>query len=339
MAENYGRIHRLLKILSLIQAQTGWNARRLAEECDTSVRNIYRDLRMLEGAGIPYFYDEPTRGYRVRGDFFLPPVQLTFEESLALVAMAGQIADGEQIPFFRPAARALAKVRGQIPSQVRTALDDLDGHIEVQLAASSSEDGIEDVYERVRRAIASRRKLRCSYDSLSSRGDDDDGQREVFLFAPYCLFFGQRAWYAIGYHEGRSEVRCLRLSRFTTLEVTSRPYAVPEGFTLQDHLGQAWRMIRGTPRYDVELHFDPDFAETIADTHWHDTQRVEWQDDDSIRFFCQVDGLEEIVWWVLSMGPHCRVVQPRELAEQVRDLAAAVAAQYPAPTDAEASQP
>jgi predicted DNA-binding transcriptional regulator YafY len=78
----------------------------------------------------------------------------------------------------------------------------------------------------------------------------------------------------------------------------------------------------------VELHFDPEFAETIADTHWHSTQEVIWNDDQSITFKCKVDGLEEIVWWVLSMGPHCTVKKPKELIEQVRKLASEMVARY-----------
>jgi len=88
-------------------------------------------------------------------------------------------------------------------------------------------------------------------------------------------------------------------------------------------------MIRGTKTYDVELRFDAEFAETIADTRWHSTQEVDWNEDGSIGFRCRVDGLEEIVWWVLSMGPHCIVKQPTELARRVKELAEGVVKNYP----------
>ena len=35
-----------------------------------------------------------------------------------------------------------------------------------------------------------------------------------------------------------------------------------------------------------------------------------------------------IVWWVLSMGPHCVVKRPAELARRVQELAAGVMARY-----------
>ena len=34
-------------------------------------------------------------------------------------------------------------------------------------------------------------------------------------------------------------------------------------------------MIRGDTDHDVVLHFDAEFAETVADTQWHRTQQIE----------------------------------------------------------------
>src|SRR5687768_3817454 len=107
MAADYSRIHRLLKILTLIQGTKGWTPARLAAECGVTQRTIFRDLEMLEGAGIPYFFDPETKGYSVRGDFFMPPVQMTLEESLALSALAEHVGGGEQVPFLKAAARAI----------------------------------------------------------------------------------------------------------------------------------------------------------------------------------------------------------------------------------------
>ena len=104
MAVDYSRIHRLLKILTLIQGGQGWTCKRLAQECGTTQRTIYRDLSMLEGAGIPYFYDAERKSYGIRRDFFMAPVELTLDESLALTALAEHIGGREQIPFTRAAA-------------------------------------------------------------------------------------------------------------------------------------------------------------------------------------------------------------------------------------------
>lgn len=328
MAADYTRIHRLLKILTLIQAEPGWTAHRLAGECGVTVRTIYRDMRTLEAAGIPYFYDEANPGYSVRRDYFMPPVQLSLDESLALIALAEHIGGREQIPLTRPAARAITKVRSVLPVQLRQQLADVDRHINIQLAKAGPHEGIADVYEAVRQAIARKRALRCRYESLDRSRTKRD---EVFRFDPYTLLFAERAWYAVGFHHGRGEVRKLKLNRFAMIEPNGGRYNVPADFALEDHLGNAWRMIRGSRSYNVEVWFDAEFAETVSETQWHQTQEIEWLDDESILFRCTVDGLDEIVWWVLSMGPHCVVRKPKALADRVKKLARQTADRYEGP--------
>ena len=190
------------------------------------------------------------------------------------------------------------------------------------------------MYETVRAALAQRQVLSCKYDAVG--GNHASG--EVFSFKPYTLLFSQRAWYTIGHHGGRNAVRCLKLNRFNQCKLTDQTYEIPKGFTVAKHLGNAWRMIRGAQSYEVELRFDPQFAETVADTHWHPTQELFYQEDGSLIFRCTVDGLDEVVWWILSMGPHCVVNKPPELAERVRELAAGIVSQYEKPPKAPAKK-
>lgn len=324
MSADYSRIHRLLRILTLVQGEQGWTAARLALECQVKERTIYRDLRTIEAAGIPCFFDEETKGYSVRRDFFLPPVQLQFDEALALLALAQHVGGAEQVPHTQAAAKAISKIRGQLPAAVRKELELIEDHVCMKLAAAMPPESSQDVYQTVRHALAARRALSCEYESASR--DSADGQR--FLLQPYTLFFSQRAWYVIGFHGLHKAVRCLKLNRFVRIDPTDVAYAIPRGFTLEKYLGNAWRMIRGKTDYDVELRFDANFADTISDTAWHKTQDIQWRDDGSITFRCTVAGLDEIVWWILSMGPHCRVIKPAALAARVAELAGGVAALY-----------
>src|ERR1700722_2361832 len=128
MAVDYSRIHRLLKILTLIQGAKGWTPKRLAQECSTTERTIYRDMKMLEGAGIPYFYDDEAKCYGVHRHFFMPPVQLTLDESLALAALAEHVGGQEQVPFTKAASRAISKIRGQLPTPIRRELEQIEDH-------------------------------------------------------------------------------------------------------------------------------------------------------------------------------------------------------------------
>lgn len=322
-------IHRLLKIVTMVQGSKPLPIEWLATELGVSERTIFRDIRKLNDTGVPVVHDEASGGYRVETGFFLPPLQLTVDETLALAILCDDVAQKEQIAFLAPAWRALAKIEAQLPPETRAELDALAGHVVVRTAQADSGEGSSDVYERMRSAIASRRALRCEYESPTSMARNEQAARETFHFEPYALLFSVRAWYALGRRDGREGVRCLKLSRFTRVAPTDVPYEIPEGFTVEKHLGNAWRLIPGPVEYDVVLRFESPISETVADTRWHPTQVIEHDEDGSITMRVRVAGLDEIVWWVLSMGPSCRVVEPRELADRVRDLAARTAALYP----------
>ncbi len=312
----YTRIHRLLEIISLIQAQRGWTAKALAEKCETSERNVYRDIDQIREAGIPVESGSGDEGYRINGAFFMPPVRLTFEEALSIATLVETLADSGAIPFAKPASMAMNKILSQLPFDVKDELLNRLSTMQLRSTKTTDEGGYEDVYDKVQQSLLSKTMLNCKYESTSSTNHD-----EPFLFHPYALFFGTRAWYVVGFHEGRDAIRTLKLSRFIAIEPTSLTYDIPPSFNLDSHLGNAWNMISGEEDFEVELHFKHPFSQTVSDTTWHPTQNIEWHDDDSCTLTCTVSGLEEIVWWVLSMGPNCEVVKPLELRNRVQSLA------------------
>ena len=322
MTGDFAKIHRLLKLLQMVQSGTAGEAADIAQELGCTERTIFRDLNDLEAAGFKHRFDEKRRRYISDGPTFMKPVDLTLAESLAIVAL-GQHVGGDQIPGMGAAASAVEKIRSQLPPAIREEIADLDPYLHIKLAPAAPADEATDVYDLVRTAIARRVQLMCEYESNTSSGDKPSS----FLLSPYTLFFNERAWYVAGFHGGRGEVRVLKLARFAACHLSQERYTIPADFSLRSHMGNAWRMIRGRP-FEVVIHFDKAFAATVAETQWHATQETEHEEDGSLIFRCKVDGLEEIVWWVMSMGPHCKVVKPKELAERVHGLAREVTKMY-----------
>ena len=322
MPIKYTRVHRLLEIISLVQGQDGWTAKSLADKCGTTERNIYRDINQIKEAGIP-IESSKEHGYQINGTFFMPPVRLTFEEALAVSALCEAMADQGAIPFIRPASMAMNKILAQLPFDAREELTERLQTMQLRTTATMDGEGYEDVYDTVQNALLNKTVLKCKYESTSSQNSD-----ETFMFQPFALFFGTRAWYVVGYHEKREAIRTLKLSRFLAIEAITSTYEIPTSFKLDNHLGNAWNMIPGDTDYKVELLFETPFSQTVSDTRWHTTQEIQWHDDDSCTFTCTVSGLDEIVWWVLSMGPHCKVIAPTELADRVATLAKSTAEMY-----------
>lgn len=97
------RLGRLLRTLQLIMGKGRWDAEGLAQELECSRRTVYRLLQTLSMAGIPWYFDDSSRAYRVRLGFKFPIIeQSTPVKSASAPLHADQlptveklIADGE----------------------------------------------------------------------------------------------------------------------------------------------------------------------------------------------------------------------------------------------------
>jgi predicted DNA-binding transcriptional regulator YafY len=328
MGREYTRLYRLLRLIGTIQSKRGLSAGDLARLCEVHERTIYRDMETLNASGFPCGFDPETNGIRIKAGFFMPPIELTFEEAMAIVAVTEEVAGSGQVPFFRSAGRAVEKIRSQLPVAVLEAMEPLDNRVRIDLPPTMADESCRDVYDEILSAIANKRALICTYDAPASSLSNTAEKEAEFDFRPYALWYCQRAFYAVGLHGGRGEIRRLKLNRFTSVIPTDRPYHIPDNFDPRHDLGLAWRMIRGDQRHRVVVRFEPDFSDNASETRWHSTQEEQWDDDGRVTLTFTVDGLEEIVWWVLGYGPGATELEPPELIERVRELARATANRY-----------
>lgn len=69
------RLGRLLRALQLIMSKGRWDADGLAAELECSRRTVYRILQTLSMAGVPWYFDDSCRAYRVRPGFKFPMIE------------------------------------------------------------------------------------------------------------------------------------------------------------------------------------------------------------------------------------------------------------------------
>lgn len=327
-------IHRLLRIIVILQGPGPWGRQGLAESLGTNVRSVSRDIKRLQAGGVPVEYDTNDQTYRLRHGFYMPPIAFTVPEAVAIsVLTGGPAATGHFLSG--PAAQAAEKIRAGLPELLREELGSVLPTITLDPARSEAADVADDVWFKVSRAIADRRSLACHYEANTSVPDaepaepPEPSESAAFRLDPYALYFGQRGWYVVGQRDDRDGPRNLKLSRFSGVRRLDRVYAIPDDFSLQAHLGRAWRMVRGDGRlHDIRLHFHPPFAATVAETQWHPSQSIEEHDDGAVTVRFRIEGLDEIVWWVLGYGPGCVVEAPQELRDRVAELAKATARRY-----------
>jgi len=308
----------------MLESGRKYTARHLAEELEVSRRTIFRDLKMLEMARVPYYYDEEKGGFSIERHFFLPPVNLTLSEALAMLALTGRLREAGNLPLMAHCSQAALKLQGALPAAIRDNVGDMVNQLTMSLGKLSRHEGLDSMFTELAGAIAQRRICRLVYISFYERKQIQTSVR------PLRLVFIGRAWYLIAYASKYRAVRTFKLGRIRRLTVTDRTFTAPRTFDLDGYFGDAWSMIPEGKRYEVHLHFSPKVAGNVAEVGWHKNQRVQWNDDGSIDFHVTVDGLGEIAWWILGYGDQVRVVDPPALRRHVVGVARSMAQMYEA---------
>ena len=316
------RIYRLLRVITMLQGSKSYTAAELARELEVSRRTIFRDLNMLEMAHIPYYFDPDRRGYQINRHFFLPPVNLTLPEALAMLLLAGRLRGAERLPLLAHASRAAVKLETALPDAVRRHVGSVIDHLHATLGPLSRHEGLDDMFDRLAQAVADRKVCRLVYISFYER-------RQITVTVhPLRLAFTGRAWYLLALSVKHGDVRTFKLGRIRRLTVTDARFTPPDESRLDRHFGGAWSMIPEGRLYKVHVRFDSKVAGNVAEVQWHPSQRVQWNDDGSLEFSAQVDGIGEITWWILGYGPHAEVVAPATLRRRVLQAAKDMVGKY-----------
>jgi predicted DNA-binding transcriptional regulator YafY len=320
---NLSRIHRLLKLIGLLQAGRGWSVESLAGACEVSRRTLFRDLNLLRQAGVPLQFDDRQQRYRIPGTYYLPPTNFTPEEALALLVLCHELGDDARLPFFGPARTAAVKLESSLPGRLREQLRGLSDAVSIQPAPRNPLAGQQPVYEQLIEAVAARRSVRIGYQSLTEWKDIST------RLEPYRLLFSRRSWYVIGRSSLHRSRRTFNVGRIRKLEVLDDTFQIPRRFSVDRYLRNAWHLIPEPGRDSrVLVRFAKLVAQNVAEVVWHKTQQTTVREDGTLDFRVTVSGLNEISWWILGYGDQAEVLEPPELRRIVAERAARMAEQY-----------
>lgn len=316
------RISRLLRLIQALQSGRPYTVEELGDLTGVNRRTVFRDLNLLSDAGICYSYDRAKGQYASAGANCLPPVSLTTAEAMALLLATRKFLASRIAPDHRAATDAALKIESMIPPALIEACGPLLAHVEVGPEKASDPHAITDALHALQSCLTRRQKVWVRYDSYH------DGRLVEDTLSPYRLVHMHRGWYVIALSQRSGEPRTYKIERIAEYRLTEEPYRLEESFTLDAYFGNAWSMIRGDTRYHVRIRFLPRVAGSVDEVAWHRTQRTTHEDDGSLIFEADIDGLDEISWWVLGYGDQAVVLDPPELRAIIRDRIAGMARSY-----------
>lgn len=263
-------------------------------------------MTVLELAGIPMDFDKDERCYRIRQDFRFPVLNVTEDEALSQ-GTAAAITTGPGLDInqgARAVSQKLAASSKKETAQLLADAEELVAVLDLKLADHSRH---REIIRTIQWALVKRKQLTGICRSPHER-------EEVKLHLhPYRLCLVKQAWYLIARPDGEDAPRTYRVARFKSLRMTDANAQVPDEFDLKGYFRNAWAVYRGEQSYDVEILFAKETAGTVTEGVWHHTQKVRKNKDGSVTLTFKVDGLNEIVRWVLGWGSRAKVIRPEEL--------------------------
>lgn len=315
------RVSRILQIIVYLQGRQPLTSSELMARLQISRRTLFRDLKMLEMAGIPY-YHEAGQGYRLGKGFYLPPVSLTVPETLGLMLLAKTTQARKHAPLVQAAVSAITKLTATVPDEIRQTCTDMLSRVSVDHGAQLDQPLEAEHYLTLQRCIDEGRCCKIIYKSPA-----DPEVQEMRLDA-YALHFSAKVWYVMGYCDVFDEVRILKLSRIQRLSLMQRLFVKPRKFSPMDKIGKAWHLIPEGRIYQVELLFSARVATNVIETRWHASQQHELLADGRCKMTFEVDGIGEIAWWICGYADQVEVIGPTALRRRVKQMLAQALAAY-----------
>ena len=313
------KVERLLRPIQTLQAARSLSVAELAALAGVSRRTVFRDLELLGRAGLQYSYDKVARRYSPEKTKLLPPVTLTHADALALVSAARDLVQGGIYSDENAATSVGLKLESMLPPAIQDYCGPLLERMEIRPDPASESAAIHSTLSILQTALVKQRKIRASYDSYH------EGRVIDVTLRPYRLAYLHRGWYLIAFRERLSEIQTYKVERILSLKLLVATYSLDPDFTLDDYFGKAWLMIRGDTPYHVKVRFLPKVAGNVDEIYWHKTQQTMYEKDGSLVYDVDVDGIDEISWWILGYGDQARVLEPPELrtliAQRVKRMA------------------
>jgi predicted DNA-binding transcriptional regulator YafY len=309
---------RLLQLLMILQSERFPNARRLAEACEVSRRTIYRDLTILEAAGLTVLYRPDRQGYQLERKCLLQPIQLDDREALALLIVSRLGGVPDPLGSLLPARSALGKLIQALPGEIRQRMTRCSELIPEDVSTLTFPPERQSIYQTILSALWDAKRLRIWYREAGR------GRTAATTLNLYRLARIQSRWSLVGHSSSDRKVQAIGIACIERLELTDETYAIPPRFSLERFLQKSNR--RKSPRaLEVQLRFTPRVASAVRDIPLSRDQSQSVGPAGELNLFLTVDTLDDVVFWFLGFGDQVELVKPPELRTALRDWARRIA--------------
>lgn len=292
------KLERLLAIIMLLMNRGRMTAKELAEHFEVSTRTIYRDLEVINQAGIPIVtYQGANGGVGIMETFKVDRQVVTPDELLSIVAAlkgVNSTLDDRQLQNIEE------KMKTLIPQGAKGLWDE---RIVIDFSSWGSNAVTREKVKLLRKAMEEEKVVHFFYTNAQGVAKDRVIEPEKLILKGYM-------WYLFGYCRMRQDHRLFRLSRMRDLRMGSERFVLRPLPVSEDPGGLE---NRGVHYIHLVLRFSPRVRVRVED--FFETEQVEVQDDGSLIVRVSYPEDEWVYGTVLSYGCDVEVLEPPHLRE------------------------
>lgn len=297
-----------IRMLTLLNSRGMLSRAELAELLDTNVRNIPEFKHELETAGYS-FENTPGRygGYRLKMDAMIPMLQLSDGEKDALTDSISYLSSHSDFLPLENYMSAIDKVRGAARSNSSSS------SILFKSNSASLSKRMRDMITLCESCRDHLQAMEIEYKSMRS-----DVYKKIRLH-PYELLNVKGAYYVLGYNADIHEFRVYKFSeaRMLSANAISQYFTRDLDFDIKEHIGQAGLM--KDDLHEIDCVISGDLALLIYESEIGINSQKEWLDEKVLHLKTIIEGKMEAVRFLLSLGASCKVIEPVELKEEIKE--------------------
>ncbi len=303
---------RLLRLLSLFQAQRYWGGAELSDRLEVTARTLRRDVDRLRSLGYPVHSTSGIAGgYQLGAGATLPPLLLDDEEAVAVALGLRTAASGGVTGVEEASVRALLKLEQVLPPRLRPRVAALHEFIVRLETREPTVDA--NLLSAIAAACRDGQCMRFNYQNRT-------GVPSVRSVEPHRVVHTGYRWYLVAWDTARKDWRTFRIDRIAGKPKTStrfKPRKPPEG-DFAKFVSKSLSQVPYPFRARVTLHAP---VAILAKRIPSSAGVLEEIDQNSCMLHAGSPSLESITIHLSLLGVAFQVHEPPELITYIRTLA------------------
>ncbi len=296
----------LLRLITLLKSNKRIKRKEIADALGVSERMVRKYISDLQEANITIeSIPGPNGGYELKGHNYLLNLNADNEEVKSLEKALEQLKQ-QEFEYIDDLESLTKKVKSN---------NELTNNTTYGIISESEEtylDKEEDYELEIQSACLTRHKLKISYNSISS-GDS------IRVIRPYAVITKNDMRYAIAYCENRKTIRTFKLIRINWIEVLSDKFEIDSSFDIKEYMKNTIGIFNNN-EIKLKLLLKKPFSYSVSERKYVENQHITWNDDETIIFEATMNGKEDIIRWILSMGEYVTILEPLYLKEELKNI-------------------